>query len=206
MSKLIFDTVRPWLDGEGFTPARIAALDRAIAGEAAPTAKGLTARIAIELIAHEGIVPEAYRDSVGVWTWSVGLATTGGWPVMEYKDNPASLETCLAAYIHALKTEYLPAVLKAFPEPLAEHELGALLSFHYNTGAVARLKPNNMNFMLWKKPAVLVHRRTRERDLYLHGKWTGDGMATVYEVSKPDYQPVRGKRVNVAPIIEGLLA
>ncbi len=32
MSKLIFDTVRPWLDGEGFTPARIAALDRAIAG------------------------------------------------------------------------------------------------------------------------------------------------------------------------------
>lgn len=31
-TKLIFDTVRPWLDPKGFTPERIAALDRAIAG------------------------------------------------------------------------------------------------------------------------------------------------------------------------------
>ncbi len=208
-AKLIFDTVRPWLDPKGFTPERIAALDRAIAGEAPAVhvpADGLTPRIAIELISHEGIVREAYKDSVGVWTWSVGLATTGGWPVMQYKDNPASLETCLAAYLKALRTIYLPAVLRAFPEPLAEHHLGALLSFHYNTGAIARLKPNNMDFMRWKRPASIIHRRTRERDLYLHGKWTGDGMASVYEVSKPGYQPVRPKRVEVAAIIERLLA
>ena len=71
----------------------------------------ITARIACELIAHEGIVREAYKDSKGIWTWSVGLATTGGWPVMQYKDNPASLEVCLQAYIDALLKNYLPAVL-----------------------------------------------------------------------------------------------
>jgi hypothetical protein len=30
-NKVIFETVRPWLDAKGFTPERIAALDRAIA-------------------------------------------------------------------------------------------------------------------------------------------------------------------------------
>ena len=165
----------------------------------------LTAKIACELIAHEGIVRESYKDSVGVWTWSVGLATTGGWPVMQYKDNPASLEVCLTAYLDALQKNYLPAVLRAFPGPLEEHQLGALLSFHYNTGAIARLKANAMDFMQWKRPAAIIHRRTCERDLYLHGTWRGDGMATVYNVAKPSYHPVGGKRVEVRSIIEGLM-
>lgn len=33
MSRIIFETVRPWLDAKGFTPDRIAALDAAIAGK-----------------------------------------------------------------------------------------------------------------------------------------------------------------------------
>ncbi|MET0251239.1 MAG: hypothetical protein ABW203_03590, partial [Novosphingobium sp.] len=60
--------------------------------------RDITARIAIELIAHEGIVREAYLDSRKVWTWSVGLAETGGFNIKQYKDNPASLEACLEAY------------------------------------------------------------------------------------------------------------
>lgn len=166
----------------------------------------ITPRIAIELIAHEGIVREAYKDSRGIWTWSVGLAETGGWPVMEYKDNPASLEVCLAAYLQALRVVYLPAVLRAFPERLAEHELGALLSFHYNSGAIGRLKANAMDFLQWRRPPEILARRRRERDLYRDGTWTGDGTAMVYDVAKPSYHPVRGRKVAVAPIIERLLA
>ena len=174
--------------------------------EATPVSTDLTARICIELIAHEGIVPMAYKDSRGIWTWGVGLAVTGGWPVMQYKDNPASLEVCLQAYIDALRKNYLPAVLRAFPGPLAEHQLAALLSFHYNTGAITRLAPNNMDFMQWRRPASIIERRKKERDLYLHGTWTGDGKALVYGRVNAEYQPRDPQRTEVAPIIEGLLA
>ncbi len=207
----VFDAVRPWLDGKGFTADRIAVLNAACAklrGEAPPPAPKtqLTARIAIELIAHEGIVREAYKDSKGIWTWSVGLATTGGWPVMQYKDNPASLEVCLAAYCDALRKKYLREVLAEFPEPLAEHQLGALLSFHYNTGAIGRLKANAMDFMQWRRPAEIVGRRRSEAALFRDGTWTGNGTAMVYDVAKPSYAPVRPKRVEVAAILERLLA
>ena len=157
------------------------------------------------MIQHEGIVPEDYRDSVGVWTWSVGLAETGGWPVMQYKDSPASLEVCITAYLDALQKNYLPAVLRAFPGPLEEHRLTALLSFHYNTGAIGRLEANDMDFMRWRRPTSIIERRERERDLYLHGTWTGDGKAMVYDVAKPSYHPARPRRVEVRSIIEGLL-
>ena len=168
----------------------------------------ITARIACELIAHEGIVREAYKDSVVVWTWGVGLATTGGFDVLQYKDAPASLETCLSAFLDAVQGNYLPAVLRAFPGPLEEHELGALLSFHWNTGKIHRLAPNGMDFMQWRTPASIIKRREAERDLFLHGKWSGDGKALVYgRVRKPSYQPdwSSGKRIDVKSIIEGLL-
>lgn len=218
--QVVFDTVRPWLDGEGYTPARISALNAACAllkGEIVVTAPraatpapavttGLTPRIVCELLAHEGVVLEAYKDSVGVWTWSVGLATTGGWPVMQYKDNPASLEVCLAAYLKALRTVYLPAVLKAFPGRLEEHQLGALLSFHYNTGAIGRLGPNEMDFMRWRRPAAIVKRRECERDLYRQARWSSDGTALVYQaVAKPAYRPISPKRVPVRQLVEELL-
>ena len=32
----------------------------------------ITHRVTLEVVTHEGLVPEAYKDSVGVWTWSLG--------------------------------------------------------------------------------------------------------------------------------------
>ncbi len=168
----------------------------------------ITARIACELIAHEGIVREAYRDSKGIWTWGIGLATTGGYDVLQYKDKPASLETCIGAYLDAVQGKYLPQVLRAFPGRLEEHQLAALLSFHYNSGAIGRLEANDMDFMQWRRPLEIVERREAERDLYLKGKWSGDGKALVYgRVRKPSYTPDwgSGKRIEVRSIIEGLL-
>lgn len=180
----------------------------------------LTARIACELIAHEGIVREAYKDSVGVWTWSVGLAETGGWPVMQYKDNPAPLDVCIGAYIDALQKQYLPDVLKAFAgRTLTEAQTGGALSFHYNTGAIKRaswvksflagdMAEARIEMMEWCHPPEITDRRRAERNLFFDEQWTGKGTSTVYErVRKPSYQIDwrSAKRIDVKSIIEGLL-
>ena len=65
--------------------------------------------------------------------------------------------------------------------PLAAHEFDALVSFHYNTGAIARAALTRaLNagdrvgagaaFMNWLRPASLRSRREAERDLFLHGR------------------------------------
>ena len=99
----------------------------------------LTPRIVGEILHHEGLVREAYRDSAGVWTWSVGITSASGHRVERYRDNPQSIARCLEVFVWLLTARYLPAVLAAFggfvPQ---EHELAAALSFHWNTGAIGR--------------------------------------------------------------------
>lgn len=181
-----------------------------------PSAPDITVRIAAELIAHEGIVREAYCDSVGVWTWSVGITDASGHRVGRYRDDPQTLDHCLAVYLWALRRNYLPPVLAAFGdrEP-AEHELAAALSFHWNTGAIARAqwmklamqgsaraRPAMLN---WARPVSLLGRRRREQALFFDGRWTGDDHAILYEVAKPSYRPVRGHRIPVAKTLARLL-
>lgn len=182
-----------------------------------PARPSLTPRIAAELIAHEGVVREAYRDSVGVWTWSVGITDASGHRVGRYRDNPQPLSRCLEIYIWALETRYLPAMLDAFGtvEP-EEHELAAALSFHWNTGAIGRadwmrhVREGNRvaarrSMLNWCRPASLAVRRKREQALFFDGRWSGDGTALVYSVAKPSYQPRGGQRENVMPALERLL-
>lgn len=78
---LIFDTVRPWLDAQGFTPARIAALDAALitfktgSPPATPAPVELTEfdkAIEAHLRVEEGDKPRAYRDHLGYWTIGIG--------------------------------------------------------------------------------------------------------------------------------------
>lgn len=223
---IVFDAIKPWLDSKGYTPERIRLLDAALASYLASaqgiqvpqvnTPKGpLTARAAAELVHHEAIVQEAYKDSVGVWTWSVGIATTSGFNVLQYKDNPQSIAVCLKAYIELLTSKYLPAVLKAFgTHQLTEAQLCAALSFHYNTGAIlkatwvklflaGRIEEAKLSIMEWKNPPEIVGRRKKERDLFFNGVWTGDGKATVYKVKKPSYTPDWGSAVRV-PVLADL--
>ena len=91
----------------------------------------LTPRIVGEILQHEGLAREAYRDSVGVWTWSVGITDASGHRVSRYRDNPQPLERCLEVFVWLLTTRYLPAVLAAFGarEP-TEPQLAAALSVH----------------------------------------------------------------------------
>ncbi|HQS70891.1 MAG: hypothetical protein B7Y36_04355 [Novosphingobium sp. 28-62-57] len=181
--------------------------------------RDLTPRIALELIAHEGIVTEAYKDSVGVWTWSVGITDASGHKVFpRYKDKPQPLEHCIGVYMWLLREKYLPPVLAAFGKhDPSEAELGAALSFHWNTGAIARaswlgrfvrgdVEGARRRMLDWARPKELLARRRKEQALFFDGKWSEDGTALVYGVAKPSYQPVRGRRVDVRGLVEGLFA
>jgi len=218
-----FPTQQAWLDFK-------AAIDRAWAFKpssghsgaiAAPLSQGpITARIALELISHEAIVREAYKDSVGVWTWGVGVTNASGHEVYpRYKDKPQDIRRCLEVYLWLLREKYLPSVLRAFTRPLNEHQLGAALSFHYNTGAISKatwVKQFNagdiagakLGIMNYRKPPEIVPRREKERDLFFDGKWSSDGKATVYPVRKPSYTPhwAKAQRVDVSAEIRELLA
>ncbi len=97
----------------------------------------ITTRVALEVASHEAIIRQAYKDSVGVWTWSVGLTSNSGHKVERYIDNPQPMKRCLEVWLWAME-RYATDVKRAFhSRPLEEHEFGAALSFHWNTGAIA---------------------------------------------------------------------
>ncbi len=218
-----FPTNAAWLDFKAAIDAAVndnGAVVRAPAVEIARQESPITARIALELISHEAIVAEAYKDSVGVWTWGVGVTNASGHEVHpRYLDKPQDVRKCLEVYIWLLTTKYLPPVLRAFKRPLAEHELGAALSFHYNTGAIGKaswvqmvnagdMAAAELAIMNYRKPPEIIPRRKKERDLFFDGKWSGDGRVTVYPVRKPSYAPNWGgaKLVDVSAEIQELLA
>jgi lysozyme len=224
----IFEAVRQLRRGEGFTLEEVRLLDAAIDqafGIAAPAPAplvshlSLTPKVALELIGHEAIVPEAYKDSVGVWTWGIGVTNASGHSVDRYKDNPQPIERCLEVYLWLLRAKYIPAVVKAFEGfTLTEAQFAAALSFHYNTGAIARagwvkkfkagdMAGGRLAFMEWRKPPEIIERRQKECDLFFDGRWSQDGKATVYDVRKPSYSPnwKTARRVDVSAALMRLM-
>jgi lysozyme len=170
-----------------------------IAPQTAPG--GLTARGAAELVGHEAIVLEAYKDSRGIWTWGIGVTDASGHTVERYIDNRQPVAHCLEIFVWLLRTKYLPDVIRAFHgSPLSEAQLAAALSFHYNTGAIGHASwvalwvsgdavASRAAFMQWRNPPSIIARRQKECDLFFNATWSGDGKATVYPVLKPSYQP-----------------
>lgn len=172
----------------------------------------LTERVCLELLHHEAIVQEAYRDSVGVWTWGVGVTSASGHHVERYKDNPQTVERCLEVFVWLLRTRYAREVRDAFhARALSEAQFAAALSFHWNTGSIGRatwvrefLDGSSdalvrASFLQWRNPPEIRPRRAAEAALFFSDKWAGDGMTTVYPVRKPGYAPDWGKahRVDV---------
>jgi len=52
----------------------------------------LSKKVMLEVISHEGIVPEAYKDSKGIWTWGIGVTSASGHKVFpRYVDNPQTI-------------------------------------------------------------------------------------------------------------------
>lgn len=166
--------------------------------------------VALEIASHEAIIRQAYKDSEDVWTWSVGLTSATGHNVTRYIGKPQTLEHCLAVYAWALE-KYAKEVLEAFKgHALTKEQFTGALSFHWNTGAIKRaswvklwkagsIAAARKAFMDWNKPASIIERREKERDLFFSGKWSNDGTMTEYtrltSKSTPDWSSA--KRINV---------
>lgn len=175
----------------------------------------ITPRVALELASHEGLVRQAYKDSVGVWTWSIGITNASGHNVDRYINNPQSIEKCLDVYVWALE-KYANDVRKVFAsKPLKEHQFAAAVSFHYNTGAIARaawvkkwlsgdVAGAKKSFMDWSKPKEIIPRRHKERDLFFDGKWSNNGTVTEYTRVKSNGQLdwSSAKRTNIKSEME----
>lgn len=170
----------------------------------------LSKRALLELVSHEGIVQEAYKDSRGIWTWGIGVTNQSGHRVDRYIDNPQPLKKVIEIFKWLVETKYLPDVLEAFKGvDLTEEQLAAAVSFHYNTGAIKRaswvksFKAGNIvkartQFMDWKSPKEIIPRREAERDLFFSGIWSNKGTTTVFtRVRKPSYVPVWGSATKV---------
>lgn len=177
----------------------------------------LTKKMVMEVAHHEGIIRKAYKDSVGIWTWSVGITSASGHRVERYIDKPASLERCLEVWVWLLQ-KYAEDVEVAFIRPLSEAQKAAALSFHWNTGAINRAtwvddfnKGNTQdaykNIMNWRSPSEIIPRREAERDLFFEGTWVGSGTMTEYTRLTSNYTPVwsSARKINVDGILDKLL-
>lgn len=146
---------------------------------------------------HEGIVPGPYRDSVGVWTYGIGHTLGAGYPDPSkmQRGMPTNLDAALRDVFDLFRRDvvkYEAAVNRAVKVKVTQAQFDALVSFHYNTGAIAKaslVKRLNAGdaigaaagFMAWKKPAEIIPRRKAEQALFASGVYP-TGQATVWKV------------------------
>ena len=149
----------------------------------------MTDRGLLALVRHEGIVPGPYLDVKQVWTFGIGHTGTAGspGPAAMPRGMPADLDAGIREAFRVFRfdlSRYEADVLRAVTVPLAPHEFDALVSFHYNTGGIARAAlTRHLNagdraaaaqaFMGWLKPPAIRSRREPERDLFRHGRYPG---------------------------------
>ncbi len=176
----------------------------------------LTPRIVAAIAHEEGLVLEAYKDSVGIWTWALGVAETGGHNVRQYKDNPQPVDVAIAASIEVMRAKYLPPVQRAFKGMrLKEHEIAGALSFHWNTGKISSaswvqafrdgdIADARARYLAWNKPASIIGRRARDAALFFDGVWP-DLRVPIYSVRKPAYVPGKAVVSDILPVIERVM-
>lgn len=102
-----------------------------------------TDRGLLALVRHEGIVPGPYFDSTNTWTFGIGHTAAAGPPdpARMPRGSPADIDERLRAAFRLFRADLLAfeaEVLRAIKVLLAPHEFDALVSFHYNTGGIAR--------------------------------------------------------------------
>lgn len=173
----------------------------------------LSERILLELAEHEGLVLEAYKCSAGVLTWAFGVTAASGHRVLRYDTTRggqrSTIERAVEIFEWLLRDKYLPQVQIAFKgRELTEAQLAAALSFHWNTGAIGqadwvqsfllgRRERAWSEFMNWSRPREIIPRRKAERALFFDGRWSHDGVVTIYdrvnprEPRNPDWRTAR---------------
>jgi lysozyme len=173
----------------------------------------ITDRGLLALVRHEGIVPGPYLDVRGVWTFGIGHTAAAGEPDPAElpRGMPGDLDAGIREAFRIFRADLARCeaeVLRAVTVPIAPHEFDALVSFHYNTGGIARAAlTRHLNagdrdaaaeaFLNWRRPAAIVPRREDERDLFRHGRYPA-GTIPVWSVD-------RGERVEFSRPIRRLM-
>ena len=158
-----------------------------------------TDRGLLALIRHEGVVPGPYLDVKDVWTFGIGHTAAAGPPdpARMERGMPADLDAGIREAFRLFRADlatYEVEVLRTVKVPLEPHEFDALVSFHYNTGGIAKaLLTRHLNagdrvaaaaaFMGWLKPAAVRSRRETERDLFARGRYP-TGTIPVWSVDR----------------------
>jgi len=140
----------------------------------------MTDRGLLALVRHEGLVPGPYLDVKQVWTFGIGHTAAAGPPdpATMPRGMPADLDAGIREAFRVFRADlarYEAAVLRAVKMPLAPHEFDALVSFHYNTGGIAKAAlTRHLNagnrvaaanaFLNWRRPASIIPRREAKRD------------------------------------------
>ncbi|WP_249200476.1 lysozyme [Thetidibacter halocola] len=110
----------------------------------------MTDRGILALVRHEGIVPGPYTDVKQVWTFGIGHTAAAGEPdpAAMPRGMPANLDAGIREAFGVFRADlarYEAAVLSAVKVPLEPHEFDALVSFHYNTGGIAKAALNHLD-------------------------------------------------------------
>lgn len=158
-----------------------------------------TDRGLLALIRHEGVVPGPYLDVKDIWTFGIGHTAAAGPPdpARMTRGMPADLDAGIREAFRLFRADlaaYEADVLRAVKVSLEPHEFDALVSFHYNTGGIAKAAlTRHLNagsraaaaaaFMGWLKPAVIRSRREAERDLFARGSYP-TGTIPVWSVDR----------------------
>jgi lysozyme len=165
----------------------------------------------IALIGHEGIVLSRYLDSVKVWTIGIGHTKAAGGLDPEKFTGTLTMAQALDLLRDDI-VKYENGVNNAIKVPLKQHEFDALVSFHYNTGAISRAtltktlnsgnkKAAGEQFMNWVKPAAIHGRRKAEARLFLLGEYPPP-VATAYPADAAgNVLWSKGTRVNVEHLL-----
>lgn len=130
-----------------------------------------------DLILSEGLETKAYRDSTGTWTIGVGHTAAAGPPAP--KAGMTITRQQAVDLLAADLAKYEATVNKVLPN-VPQHVFDGAVSFHFNTGAIARaswprlyksgdMKDARASFLTWSKPPEIVKRRRREAALIFDG-------------------------------------
>ena len=132
----------------------------------------MTDRGLLALARHEGLVPGPYRDSTGTWTFGIGHTAAAGPPdpATMPRGMPDELDAGIREAFRLFRRDlarYEADVRRAVTVPLQPHEFDALVSFHFNSGGIARAAlTRHLNagdreaaaraFLNWRKPASII--------------------------------------------------
>ena len=170
-------------------------------------------RLALELAFHEAVVRQAYLDSAGRWTWSVGLTSATGHDVKRYIGVKQPMQRCMDIYVWALRNYAIQVEAAFVGFPLTQNQFAAAVSFHWNTGAIRRaswvkkVKEGDLDaedsFLEWrmskgKVVPALEERRVMEWDLWSRNRWSNNGTILEYTRLTARNTPVWASAVRVS--------